>query len=83
MRTSKKKFIRQLAQIERREARIRRIRHKLRQGKKPADDQIDNNPVIHHHIGVSQNEFIEIGQFLRSNSGDPAINVCYQTPQIY
>jgi hypothetical protein len=73
-RTDKKKpFIKQLARIERREARLRRIRAKL--SKDNTREAVGNTPHEHHHIGVSQNQFEHLGTFLRDHSGDPAIKV--------
>lgn len=76
-RTSRKLVHKQLGAIERRHARIRRIRqsfdrrHKL--GKVTNDTAC--TPEGHHHIGMSQNQPVELGAFLRKNSGDPAIKV--------
>jgi hypothetical protein len=66
-------FVKQLAGIERREARLRRIRARLsRQGR---DDPVGNTPQEHHHIGVSQKHFEHIGTFLYQHAGDPAVQV--------
>lgn len=76
-RTDKKKpFIKQLARIERREARLRRIRAKLSKGSSDnTREAVGTTPHEHHHIGVSQNQFEHLGTFLRDHSGDPAIKV--------
>lgn len=76
-RTDKKDFIKQMTRIERREARLRRIRAKLRRpaivrngnarGKKSLDGR--------YHIGESENVYYHIGTFLRNNAGDPAVKV--------
>jgi hypothetical protein len=71
-RTDRKQFVKQLAQIERRQARIRRIR--ARDGTFPRE-RVDMSPVAHHHIGISQNDYLHIGTFLRKNLGDPAVRV--------
>jgi hypothetical protein len=63
-----------MAQIERRQARIRRIRAKNFPDKKP--DAVANDPDVHHHIGKSQNNPEHIGFFVQKHSGDPAIKVC-------
>jgi hypothetical protein len=66
-------FVKQLTGIERREARLRRIRAWLsRQGR---SDPVGGTPQEHHHIGVSQKRFEHIGTFLRRHAGDPAIQV--------
>lgn len=80
-RTSGKKFLKQMAAIERREARIRRIREKLYKGKKHGDEAVPDGPDAHHHIGVSQNSYQLIGTFLRQNNSDPAIKA--RSPFLY
>lgn len=74
-RTDKKCFVRQLARIERREARLRRIRARLSGEQRMRREAVGNTPREHHHIGTSQNNFEHIGTFLRQNAGDPAIHV--------
>jgi hypothetical protein len=69
-----KRFIKQLAQIERRQARIRRIR--ARTASHRPREHVASTPHEHHHISVSQNDHEHIGTFLRDNTGDPAIQVC-------
>ena len=73
--TDKKLFVRQLAQIERREARLRRIRAGLSDAKRIQSEVVGSAPHEHHHIGVSQKNFEHIGTFLRRHTGDPAIRV--------
>jgi hypothetical protein len=66
--------VRQLTQIERRQARIRRIRQKLPIAS--TDIPTAENPAdAHHHIGTSDKLPQDIGSFLRTNTGDPAIKV--------
>jgi hypothetical protein len=76
-RTSKKKFIVQLARIERRQARIRLIRQKMTKAVPgpTKNEPASNNPEAHHHIGVSEKHPEHIGSFLRAHTGDPAITV--------
>jgi hypothetical protein len=74
-RTSRKGFLRQLAQIERRQARIRRIREKHQAGDRPVNQFNPGSPNEHHNIGNSQNQPENIPLFLRKHSGDPAIAV--------
>jgi hypothetical protein len=62
----------QLTRIERREARLRRIRAKF---VKSQSEPIEKTPQEHHHIGVSQKYYEHIGTFLTKNAGDPAIRV--------
>ena len=77
-RTDRKSFVKQLTQIERRKARIRRIRARLAKdgdlGCEP--EHLANTPQEHHHIGLAQNRYEHIGTFLRRHQGDPAIQVC-------
>lgn len=61
--------------IERREARIRRIRQHLFKGKDKVTEGLVSNPELHHHMGKNENEWIEMGEFLNRNNGDPAIKV--------
>jgi hypothetical protein len=72
-RTDKREFVRQLARIERHEARLRRIRVRLFQTGQIGETVATTLPE-HHHIGASQNQFEHIGTFLQRNSGDPAVN---------
>lgn len=75
-RTDKKPgFVKQLARIERREARLRRIRARFSATRHDACEAMVSSPYEHHHVGVSQNHHHHIGTFLRENSGDPAIKV--------
>lgn len=79
-RTSRKKFIKQLTEIERRQARLRRIRQKLnaREVSGPRSDAADNRPgssSCRYHIGRTQNNPVNIGLFLSENRFDPAVQV--------
>jgi hypothetical protein len=71
-RTDRRSFIKQLTQIERRQARIRRIKQKCRQNR---NERVANTPEAHHHIGRSENQFEHIGTFLNAHAGDPAVKV--------
>ena len=77
IRTSRKNFEKQLSQIERRQARIRRIRQKIDRmrsiGLRP--DKRPDSSAIRYHIGKSQNNPIILGSFLRENKSDPALQV--------
>ena len=70
-RTSKKGFVRQLTQLERRQRRIRLIRQKMALG----NERVPKNPEAHHHIGIAENHPQRFGPFLQSHSGDPAVAV--------
>lgn len=72
-RTDKKLFIRQLTRIERREAHLRRLKRKLFPTKQP--ETLDRSGEKHHHIGISESQYEDIGTFLQSRSGDPAVKV--------
>jgi hypothetical protein len=76
----------QLARIERRKARLRRLRQKLSsQHVQDMDvehprpqanvDSATTDATRHHHIGVSETLAEHIGTFLRNHSGDPAVKV--------
>ena len=73
MRTDRKKFVKQLTQIERRQTRIQRIKQKLSSQSGPED--IAMTPDVHHHIGLSEKYFEHVGTFIRMHSGDPAVKV--------
>jgi predicted DNA-binding protein with PD1-like motif len=74
-RTDKKTFVKQLARLERRESRLRRIREKLSSEGRLASEPVPRTPQEHHHIGVSEKHHENIGHFLRKNEGDPAVQV--------
>jgi hypothetical protein len=75
-RTNKQKvFVKQLARIERREARLRSIRAKLADKEQYRNEPVASTPQEHHHIGTSQNHFEHVGMFLQRHSGDPAVKV--------
>jgi hypothetical protein len=64
-----------MAQIERRQARIRRIRAQNFPSKQPEKEMVAIDPDVHHCIGKSQNEPEHIGLFVQKHSGDPAVKV--------
>ncbi|KAF7976901.1 hypothetical protein HWV62_5461, partial [Athelia sp. TMB] len=71
-RTSHKKVERQLAGMDRRAYRIRRIRQRLYGTKKQDnDDRVPASSQDHHFIGKTENEYLDIGDFIFSNKGDP------------
>jgi hypothetical protein len=63
-----------MTQIERRQARIRRIQHKMT-SKTPRDKSIALTPDAHYQIGLSENCHEHIPSFLQAHKGDPAIQV--------
>lgn len=66
-----------MAQIERREARLRRLRAKtVPRVEGPVGRDIACTEGMHHHIGKSQNEYDNIGGLLAKNAGEPAFKVC-------
>jgi hypothetical protein len=66
-----------MAQIERRQARIRRIRARNFGVKEHEADKIATSPDVHHHIGKSQNHPEHVSLFVQKNSADPAVQVCF------
>ena len=64
-----------MAQIERRQARLRRIRRKLPSHVLKQREIVTKSPHEHHHIGHSQNNYEHVGTFLQKHTGDPAIQV--------
>jgi hypothetical protein len=63
-----------MTQIERRQARIRRIKQKMISKTAQAED-IAAVPDVQYHIGKSQNHHEHIPSFLQAHEGDPAIRV--------
>ena len=64
-----------MAQIERRQARIRQIRSKNVLGKDAARESVPVKPEKHHVIGTSENVSEHLAMFVRKNQLDPAIEV--------
>ena len=80
---NKKEFERQLAMIERRKARLRRIRE-TSSNAIPQMAGVNQNNVLeliytsaadHYEVRESQNNPINLFQFLQRNSEDPAVRV--------
>jgi hypothetical protein len=69
--------MKQMTRIERREARLRRIRAKHSRDGSAVVEVLAVTPEVHHAIGVSQNLPESISPFLQKNSSDPAIKVEY------
>ena len=64
-----------MAQIERRQKRIMRIRQKIWEDSGIRNEAQSSHLHVHHHIGVSENLHEDIGVFLRMRAGDPAVKV--------
>ena len=75
-RTSRKAFTKQLAQIERRQVRIRRVQDHLSRTGELATENVLCDSDVHHNIGSSQNHPLVFSQFLIKHAGDPTIAVC-------
>jgi hypothetical protein len=74
-RTDRKEFVRQMTQIERRQASVRRIRARNFKANKPETENVARDPDTHHHIGKSQNEPEHVSLFVQKYEGDPAVKV--------
>ena len=64
----------QVAHIERRQARIRRIRQRLAKSSRNVET-MSKDPGVKYCIGKDEKHPHDIGSFLRSRAGDPAVNV--------
>lgn len=65
-----------MTQIERRQARIRRIRQRLEnKGEKMLEPELALSPTAHYHIGKTQNQPVHVMSFMYTNSHDPAVKV--------
>ena len=73
-RTSRKEYIRQLAQIERHQARIRQIRETSKSAT-VTTEIVPNVPDERYNIGKSQHLPIDLNSFVWKNMDDPAITV--------
>jgi hypothetical protein len=73
-RTDRKDFVRQLARIERRQARIRRMGPQ-KSASQPGGEEYAARPEAHHAIGKTENLPECLSLFIQKHSGDPAIEV--------
>jgi hypothetical protein len=64
-----------MTQIERRQARLRRIRTRYLMTGKPLDEDVATTPEAHHCIGITQNHPENVALLLQNHKGDPAIKV--------
>jgi hypothetical protein len=64
-----------MTQIERRQARLRRIRTRYQLAGKSLDEDVATTPEAHHCIGTSQNHPENVTIFIQNHKGDPAIKV--------
>lgn len=80
LRTSRKNFEKQLGNIERRQARIRRICQKLHGSENiqlsESEKELET-PESAYHIGKTQNNPLDLGAIARNASDDPAAKVFY------
>lgn len=83
-RTSRKDFEKQLGRIERRQARIRRIRQKLDKSnenksnetrKELAHEKGPESWAVEYHIGKTQNYPVDLAVFSQEKRHDPAAKV--------
>jgi hypothetical protein len=72
--------VQQLAKIERRQARIQRIGQRLSKASSSIED-VPQDPKADYQIGQSDKHPQDIGAFLRSRAGDPAVKVYSGIPQ--
>ncbi|KAG6904162.1 hypothetical protein DXG01_012165, partial [Tephrocybe rancida] len=75
-RTDHKEFTRQVARIERRQARVRRIERSTKAIESFEDDMTvteANGSEVHHLIGKTENLPTHIGQHVNEHFGDPAV----------
>ena len=75
-RTDRKSFLKQMTEIERRQARIRKIRAKntISPGQAVKDD-ITLSPEVRYNIGKTENFPEDVGHFVHQHEGDPAHKV--------
>ncbi|KAG1856158.1 hypothetical protein F4604DRAFT_1932022 [Suillus subluteus] len=71
--TDRNLFVKQLTQIERCQARIRRIGDRNVHCPHVEISELVTSPEAHHHIGLTQKYPVHIGLYLRSHQGDPAV----------
>jgi hypothetical protein len=67
--------VKQIAGIERQEARIHRIRDKQWPPGAMIEEEVATSPEAHFHVGKSQNYPENIPLFLQRHLGDPAVRV--------
>jgi hypothetical protein len=64
-----------MTKIERRQARLRRIRARYSKAKSQGNEEVATTPDAHHVIGHSQNFPENIPLFLQKYAEDPAVKV--------
>lgn len=78
LRTSRKGFLKQLTQIERRQARIRRIRKNLGKDEEARTSQdVAISLEARYQIGKTQNQPVDLMSFIYKNAADPAVKVIH------
>ncbi len=77
LRTSRKEFEKQLGSIERRQARIRRIRQKLSSTTRSTfvHEKGPESSASTYHIGKTQNHPVDLGVLSQQYCRDPAVKV--------
>lgn len=81
-RTDRKQFVKQMAQIERRQARIRRIHSRHFPEMKAQTVRSNIMPDVHHHVGTSEACWENVRLFVQKHSGDPAVKVFHVPPDV-
>ncbi|KAG1732431.1 uncharacterized protein EDB91DRAFT_1251784 [Suillus paluster] len=73
-RTDHRAFVQQLTQIEQHQTRLHRIKQRQQQRASHAEsNETASDPQLHHHISQSEKLYNEVGHYLRSHVGDPAM----------
>ncbi len=79
LRTNRKYFEKQLGHIERRQARIRRIRQKINEGIKNQEvlghEEGPQSPILDYYIGKTQDHPLDLGALAQKAAADPAAKV--------
>lgn len=70
-----------MAQIERRQARIRRIRTRHLPNTRAETERSNITPDVHHHIGKSETCWEDVRLFVQKHLGDPAVKVFRIPPE--
>ena len=76
VRTNRKEFVKQVTRIERRQARLRRIKAKHIENKEVDNEKVAPSPDSHYVVGKSQARPLDLILFVQRYSGDPALKVC-------
>lgn len=75
-RTDRRAFVQQLTQIKCHQARLRHIQQWQQQWASLVEShKTAQDPQLRHHIGQSEKLYDEVGHYLHSHTGDPAMKV--------